>query len=466
MAEFMQIIEKQISNTIRTLESFFSVCYYEVMSSHRTLDKAVAKTQKKDEGFHFEFTKMEMTSQDERHKITYATNVPIKFSNSYTTIGFNLSDCKYTFSVGFSGHTSLSGYLKEFATTALENHANCYYRAVVICKLDHALSGYFFHNNTLQIGTTSYGSGVLEICINGINLHLFSYTSKETRKSYFVIESQNVVPYTDFKSIQDEIILALTYLTGTFLGKEIYIVGSDTNNFENNVILSLNRFFDDLKNSYPAIPDVNLQHQVNAPVQRCAIKYLEGLIHELLNSLVYKRAVLLICQAHTEPPYVMSTLYSVALETITNKISEKLTDKIKPIDNRELSSKIRNELKKTLLPFKDRLSALAYAKIESDIDRINSPTNKQKLLVPFKYFKIALAPKDIEAIEKRNDFLHGRIPEENDKHYLSIINGRLLFCINCLVLKHIGFSGYLIYYPSVYQLNNNLRIEEGLIRKI
>ena len=462
----METIEKQISETIRTIESFFSESYYEVSCSHKNIDKAVAKTQKKDEGFFFEFAKMGVPSQDERHLITYSPSLPIKLSNNSKSIEFDLSNAKYNLSVGFSGYTAISGFIKEFKTNSLESYSNSFYRAVIIRESDHALSGFFAHDNSLKIGNSTYGSGVLELTINDINLNLFTYSSKETKKAYFIIESQTLSSYSNFISIQDEIVLALTYLTGTFLGKEIYIVGSDTKTFEKNSILSLKRFFDDLKNGYSAIPDVNLQHQVNAPVKRFSIKHLENLIHELVNSIVYKRAILLICQAHTEPPYVMSTLYSVALETITNKISEEIKEKIKPIKDKTVSLNLRNELKKALLEFKDTLTTDAFDKVTSDIDRINSPTNKQKLLLPFKHFNFNLPLKDVEAIEKRNDFLHGRIPDENDEHYLSIINGRLLFCINCLILKHIGFEGYAIYPPSIYQLNNNLKIEESLIRKL
>lgn len=462
----MQTIEKQVSNTLRTIEAFFAKCYYEVNSIHETLNKAVAKTEKKDEGFFFEFAQMIMPNQDNRHEITYAPSLPIKFSNNSKTLEFDLINAKCNFSFGFSGYTSVSGFIKYFTTNSLETHKNCYYRAVIIRETDHALSGFFAHNNSLKIGTSTYGSGVLELNIKSILLHLFSFTSKESRKSYFVIETQNVCAYSDFISLIDEIILAITYLTGVFLGKEVYTIGSDKQNFEESSVLSLKPFFDDLKNGYAAIPDVNLQHQVKAPVIRFSIKYLENLIQELLNSLVYKRAVLLICQAHTEPPYVTSTLYSVALETITNKISEEIKEKIKPIKQKEVSQKLRCELKKVLTLFKKNISDEAFTKISSDIEKINSPTNKQKLLQPFKHLNINLPPKDIEAIESRNDFLHGRIHEKGDKHSLSLINGRLLFCINCLILKHIDFEGYVIYHPSLYQFNNNLRLEESLIRKI
>ncbi|MFP5042448.1 hypothetical protein [Parasediminibacterium sp. JCM 36343] len=462
----MQIIEKQITDTIRTIESFFSECHYEVISEHETLNNAVVKTQRKDDGFFFEFAKMTLPSQDDRYKITYAQTLPTTFLNNFKSIVFDLIKAKCTFSFGFSGHTSVSGYIKDFTTDSLENYNESYYRAIIISESDHALSGFFAHNNSLKIGTTTYGSGVLEINIKGILLNLFSYTSKETKKSYFIVESQSLSSYLNFISLQDEIILAITYLTGIFLGKEIYIIGSGSKNFENTSLLSLKSFFDDLKNGYAILPDVNLQHQVNVPVIRFSPKYLENLIHELLNSVVYKRTLLLICQAHTEPAYVTSTLYSVALETITNIISDEIKEKLKPIKSKDIAQNLRCELKKTLVLFKNKLTDEAFNKITSDIERINSPTNKQKLLQPFKHFGINLPAKDIESIEKRNDFLHGRIPEQGDRHYLSITNGRLLFCINCLVLKHIGFEGYLVYFPSIYQINNKLVIEESLIREI
>ena len=181
---------------------------------------------------------------------------------------------------------------------------------------------------------------------------------------------------------------------------------------------------------------------------------------------MYKRALLLICQGHTEPPYVTSSLYSVALETITNRISEEIAEKIRPIGDPEVAKAVRGSLQRTLDTYKESISEDAFKKITSDIERLNSPTNKQKLTQPFQHFAITLSTKDIIAIEKRNDFLHGRIPDDNDRHALPLINGRLLYCINSLVLKHAGHKGYVLYFPSIYQFKNHLKVEEGVIRTI
>jgi hypothetical protein len=188
----MQTIEKQVSNTLRTIDSFFSKCVYEVSSTHETLNKAVAKTEKKNEGFFFEFSKMTIPNQENRHKITYAPSLPTKFSNNFEILEFDLVKAKCNFSFGFSGHTSVSGIIKEFTSNSLERHNNSYYRAVIIREGDHALSGFFAHNNTLKVGTTTYGSGVLELNIKNIPVHLFSFTSKENKTTYFIIETQDI----------------------------------------------------------------------------------------------------------------------------------------------------------------------------------------------------------------------------------------------------------------------------------
>ncbi|WP_153800391.1 hypothetical protein [Foetidibacter luteolus] len=109
----MQTIEKQVADTIRTIESFFSESFFEVSSTHETLNKAVAKTQRKDEGFFFEFSKMSLPSQDDRHKITYAPTLPIRFSNNFRIIEFDLIKSKCNFSFGFAGFTSVSGFIKR-----------------------------------------------------------------------------------------------------------------------------------------------------------------------------------------------------------------------------------------------------------------------------------------------------------------------------------------------------------------
>ncbi len=92
---------------------------------------------------------------------------------------------------------------------------------MIITKEDFTVVSHFDCNTTMKVGSTIYGSGVFEIMAWSMPLHLFTYSDKVTKQTYFVIESPTKVEYGKFASILDEIILAITYLTGVFLGKEI-----------------------------------------------------------------------------------------------------------------------------------------------------------------------------------------------------------------------------------------------------
>lgn len=463
-----EIIEKNISQTIECLEKFFKRSFYEVRFDHPSIDKSVVKTVNTDKGLFFEFAKMILTSQKDSLKLFDKDDEIIEFSDFYTKLYFKINACsEFKFTVGNSGYTTVSGYINDFTTNNLENFDNGFYRAVIITsEEDFILSRYIDRKYSLKVGTTEYGSGVLECTIQKQKLHLFNYSDEVTKKTYFIIESCEKTDYEKFSSILDEIVLGITYLTGTFLGNDIYILGSSKKDFKENSVLSLKSFFDELKSGYMAIPNIMTQHELNVPVIVFSEEVFSDFINELCRSLTYKRTVLLLCQAHTEPHYIKSALYSVALETITNEISPLIEKKCNPISSKSLSKKIRNDLKTSLDKFKDEITQDAFKKISSDIDRINSPTNKQKLNAPFEYFDITLKQKDIDAISNRNDFLHGRIPESADKHLLPIISGRLLFCVNSLILKIVGFKGYIMYHSIMYKINNKLDFDELPIRKI
>jgi hypothetical protein len=460
-------IEKNVERSVKVIEYLFAETFYKVNNELAFLNDSIAKLVRNENGLYFECVKMTVTSQIDVHKLVDHEDSQFELENNNRSIYFRLQSLsKFKLSVGLSGHTKICGYLKDFQTSTLNEFQDSFYRAVILTNESIALSGFFDINNSLTVGNTTYASGIMECQILQMKLHLYSYSDEVTKRKYFFIESQSKVELNEFVSCLDELVLAISYLTGVFLGREIYILGSNEQNFENVSILSLKHFFDDLKSGFSVIPDVMLQHDCKVKVMRFPIVYFQELVNLMHNSLVYKRAILLICQGHTEPNYVRSSLYSVALETITNKISEQISEKIKPITDKPLADNLRRELKNLVLDYKDKIGDFAYKKIVSDIERINSPTNKQKLQLPFIHYNIKLPDKDIAAIEKRNDFLHGRIPDEGDSHALPIINCRLLFCINCLVMKHINFSGYILYHTSFYQRKHNMEIEEYPIRKI
>ena len=463
----MDAITKKLSQTVDLIETLFKERFYEVHFNHISVDKSVAKTVHRKEGFYFEFAKMILTSQKDAEKLFNMDDEVIQFVDFHDKLSFKINQCtSFKFSVGMSGYTHVSGYIKDFTTNHLESFQKSNYRAVIITKEKFNVAQHFVDAKRLAVDQIVYGSGIIDLSINGIDLEFFGYSDKVTKRNYFIIETKGKSEYSKFRNLIDDIILGLTYWTGEFLGNNVLILGSATESFDHPELLSLKSFFDDLKDGYAAVPTIHFQREIGFTSDFANTLYLSSLIEKISEDLSYKRTILLICQAHSEPHYVKASLYSVALETITNLIYENIEATNKPIQDKALWKSLRNDLKNTLSTFKEKISQQAYSKFSNDLDRINSLTNKQKLLLPFEYYEFILPAKDIEAIEKRNDFLHGRIPESADKHNLAVTVARLLFCINFLVLKYISFKGCIFYHPVMYQHNNRLAVDEYPLRKI
>jgi pyridoxal/pyridoxine/pyridoxamine kinase len=170
--------------------------------------------------------------------------------------------------------------------------------------------------------------------------------------------------------ILDDIILSITYLTGFFLGESIFVLGSDNMNFRKNELLCLKSFNEELKDGITTIPQIKFQIEVTGTNDLTSPKVIALLSEEISKNLVYKRTILLLCQAHSEPHYVKATLYSVALETVTNLILELIEEKHKPIQNNVLAKQIRNDLSKTLDKYKSDLDSKAYDKFNNDITAV------------------------------------------------------------------------------------------------
>jgi hypothetical protein len=175
-------------------------------------------------------------------------------------------------------------------------------------------------------------------------------------------------------------------------------------------------------------------------------------------------------EGHTLSTELQASIYSVALEAMTNIISEENESKLTPIPDKTLSKIVLKELKDVINNHKDSLSEEGINTIIKKISVINSPTNKQKLTKPFEIYGISLNQKEIEAINKRNDFLHGRIPlsisYEDDKFYLQQVSFTILYCVTALILKYVGYSGFIMYFPTLNEFNKKKKISDYLIKKI
>ncbi|WP_333873289.1 hypothetical protein [Methylobacter sp.] len=152
-------------------------------------------------------------------------------------------------------------------------------------------------------------------------------------------------------------------------------------------------------------------------------------------------------------------LYSVALERITNIISQDNEDNIAPIKDKGNAK----ELVKALVDlakdfFKSKKLGIIPHAIEARLKNINSLTNQDKLYKPYEILNIPLSPEDKKIIKYRNDFLHGNNMEELEFDELFRINLELNFLVNTLVFKKIGWTGIVKNLSKTYLEHKELEI--------
>ena len=115
-----------------------------------------------------------------------------------------------------------------------------------------------------------------------------------------------------------------------------------------------------------------------------------------------------------------------------------------------LSDKIREKFKTIIDEYEEQIGDYGMAILNAKIENVNSPTNTKKLSKPFELYNIQLSKDDTEILGHRNKFLHGTAPFEEEKleekHIdLVFISSRLHFLLCTLMLKHIGYSGHILY---------------------
>ena len=136
-------------------------------------------------------------------------------------------------------------------------------------------------------------------------------------------------------------------------------------------------------------------------------------------------------------------------------------NKVKPVVDKSKWKKLR----------KDYLNLLEGAGLSDEekkfitkkLNNLNQPTNIDKLQVPFAALGVTLSQAELDTIEMRNDFLHGRNDcDLNPKSMNQMVwTCKLLHQLCCILLfKLSGFSGYIID-QTAFDVTNGAVVSPG-----
>lgn len=302
-----------------------------------------------------------------------------------------------------------------------------YIEGAVILKPDH--------NNSSSFGLNQF-------TIESFELDVFKVDVEKQR--FIIIDSRSKIDLEKFKNITDAFFAGYAFVFEDIVGEEAYFLSSDNYGFE-----KISRIIFNTKptsyfgNSYPIFERLMPLHDDLIYFPKSVF---ETICNNYLNSINFARTLDIVNEAlQSSLPLTKCVLFAAALETISGLIN-KNNKKSTPINEDSLEKgklieKIQNLVNKDeYLTYKEK-SFL----IDKKIKYWNSPTNIDKVLEAFKYYKGQLPDslKDIPAY--RNKYFHGSIPEGEQFGFKvdNLIRAyEIQFLTSILVLKFCGYSGY------------------------
>ncbi len=186
--------------------------------------------------------------------------------------------------------------------------------------------------------------------------------------------------------------------------------------------------------SGPLVPDI---------VSRMAQTFLDE--HGLAAPVEY------LLRFHEAPVEMRGALLSLALESLTDQLQKKgLFEFPKPLPDEAWRTFFSSA--KALVDQQETWTNEQRNIITSKLQNLNSPTNRDKLTVPFDALGIVLTTDERNAINKRNQLLHqGRLLKPDDLRSnreawkaVDAIEMRILTAVNKLLLRHLGYKGVII----------------------
>lgn len=377
--------------------------------------------------------------------------------------------------------TKVKGEINEFSVMTLNKNEKKYFRLVLKRKDKDKLTFRFFFEYFYPYTMNNFKSTEqLKATIEGHNFDLYFYPIKELQ--YIIIDSKEELTYEEFSRSTYSILLSFGFITGKLVLDEGYFFAYTDQECNDNVFIKYASFIGSVENIYNPIytnafgyilNDNTRAQELNKQLKGITEGNFSKLCSIAYNSPEFASAMYLLIEGSKGSLQMMAGSFAICLEAITNIISEQNADRLNPIKSKSKAKEIRKELLNVVENFKDDINE-GYEILKNKIRNINQPTNKDKLLKPFEILNIILTVDDKECIDKRNDFLHGRMPDIetgkilNDSEFGRIlhITLKLNVLVSALILKYIGYSGKILNHPQIHSSITKIDLQEEIYRDI
>jgi hypothetical protein len=313
------------------------------------------------------------------------------------------------------------------------------------CKKFNAYSSGLIFEYTSQSEDNGVYNAVL-LKVEGIEL-LFYHEQLDGNTGVFVVWPQKEIDFDRFQPMVNTILTAYGLLNGFYMLDRIYYIAVKYVGDKSTSTFYYENYQAGIQTKNSILDSGNY-----ADVSEKDLKLTGDQFNRLVN-LFFKdqdlqRSGYLLIEAGSLNVTAKASIGAVALETITRKICEKKSDG-KIIEDTELISGIKHQLKKVLKAFKDRVSKEQLQLLTTKVDLMNGKPNINKLTASFDLLGISLSEDELECIKSRNFFLHGNLPKNKDlgltdQELMGVMANRLVMLSGMLLLKSIGYEGYVV----------------------
>jgi hypothetical protein len=324
-----------------------------------------------------------------------------------------------------------------------------------------------FETVTYQDKETEHFYDCLRINLNEILFDIVQV--KNGDKGFYVIDCLQEVELESFREYCFSIKQALGFITTHMPGGEEFIFSNKYAFYYCNYLRPKidSMYFPLNWNPYSILSNKReiAEDYINK-LTRLKLEKFSNLVSVIHNNQELSASIILLLEASSIRSFlIIPSVFSVVVESLSKIISQDEQGKEYPIDEKNISDSLKEDLNKLVDSYRDKISNEGLLKIKRRINEINRPiikkhlTNNQKLTLPFEQLKVELSINDIKAIEHRNDLLHGDIlmtgkelkSELDINNYMGYISGKLFTLISALILKYIGYEGYIINHAKFYE---------------
>lgn len=373
---------------------------------------------------------------------------------------------------------TVTGSVTSFYTDGFKKSVQHYFRLFIPLKRK---ADFHFYIDRFKYETKKNRSSEgIHIKYKDLEFDLYQYNDKENASSYLILDTSTALTFEQFSDYCFSSLVSFGYMTGKLPQDEGYFFAYDKPDLKSPKYIYYTEFRDSMYsmyspiygNAYGYIREKTLAKKIYPTLRTLSLDEFSKLCQWSFESTDFSSILLLIIEATTSSLLVMPSGLSVALEGMTDLIIKKNEDKVAPIKDKKLASKIRGELKTIIENYSAKLDKEGVQILKSKIENINQLTNRSKLSKPFELLKFKLTAEDIKAIDHRNDFLHGRISlafgDNNDTAGLEIyyVSLRLYTLLAILILKSIGYDNKIVNYPKIHEAIYKKQLDEQYFRQV